>query len=152
VWAQSFLIDDLDYWVKAEPAFGKQAVFLDNRYETAIGDLVPSMAELAAKGINIIAPPLFKLLDADAEGNFVESTYAKEAKSNGLDIIAWTLERSGHLSTGGGFYFTGVEEAAKSNGDGSYLTILHALDKKVGVLGVFSDWPATVTYYANCMM
>ena len=21
----------------------------------------------------------------------------------------------------------------------------------VGILGIFSDWPATVTYYANCM-
>jgi glycerophosphoryl diester phosphodiesterase len=25
------------------------------------------------------------------------------------------------------------------------------LVQDVGVVGVFSDWPATVTYYANCM-
>jgi glycerophosphoryl diester phosphodiesterase len=25
------------------------------------------------------------------------------------------------------------------------------LAKEVGVRGVFSDWPATTTYYANCM-
>jgi glycerophosphoryl diester phosphodiesterase len=25
------------------------------------------------------------------------------------------------------------------------------LAKEVGVLGVFSDWAAPVTYYANCM-
>jgi glycerophosphoryl diester phosphodiesterase len=25
------------------------------------------------------------------------------------------------------------------------------LARKVGILGIFSDWPATVTYYANCM-
>ena len=25
------------------------------------------------------------------------------------------------------------------------------LAKEVGILGIFSDWPATVTYYANCM-
>jgi glycerophosphoryl diester phosphodiesterase len=24
------------------------------------------------------------------------------------------------------------------------------LARHVGILGIFSDWPATVTYYANC--
>lgn len=28
---------------------------------------------------------------------------------------------------------------------------LDALATKVGVIGIFSDWPATVTYYASCM-
>lgn len=28
---------------------------------------------------------------------------------------------------------------------------LDVLAKDVGILGIFSDWPATVTYYANCM-
>jgi len=28
---------------------------------------------------------------------------------------------------------------------------LDVLAKKVGIIGMFSDWPATVTYYANCM-
>ena len=28
--------------------------------------------------------------------------------------------------------------------------VLDALAQDVGVVGVFSDWPATVTYYANC--
>jgi glycerophosphoryl diester phosphodiesterase len=31
------------------------------------------------------------------------------------------------------------------------LKALDALARKVGVEGVFSDWPGTVTYYANCM-
>ena len=31
------------------------------------------------------------------------------------------------------------------------LTTLDVLAQEVGVLGVFSDWPATVTFYANCM-
>jgi glycerophosphoryl diester phosphodiesterase len=26
------------------------------------------------------------------------------------------------------------------------------LAKDVGILGIFSDWPATVTYYANCVL
>jgi hypothetical protein len=32
------------------------------------------------------------------------------------------------------------------------LTLALACHQEVGVLGVFSDWPATTTYYANCMM
>jgi len=31
------------------------------------------------------------------------------------------------------------------------LVALHVLAKDVGVMGVFSDWPATTTFYANCM-
>ena len=28
---------------------------------------------------------------------------------------------------------------------------LDVLAKQVGIIGIFSDWPATVTFYANCM-
>ena len=28
---------------------------------------------------------------------------------------------------------------------------LDVLARQVGIKGIFSDWPATVTYYANCM-
>jgi glycerophosphoryl diester phosphodiesterase len=28
--------------------------------------------------------------------------------------------------------------------------VLDVLARHVGILGIFSDWPATVTYYANC--
>jgi glycerophosphoryl diester phosphodiesterase len=35
--------------------------------------------------------------------------------------------------------------------DGDMLVTLDVLAKDVGILGIFSDWPATVTYYANCM-
>ena len=31
------------------------------------------------------------------------------------------------------------------------MQVLDVLAKEVGILGIFSDWPATVTYYANCM-
>jgi len=37
------------------------------------------------------------------------------------------------------------------NNDGDMYTVLDVLAKKVGISGIFSDWPATVTYYANCM-
>ena len=36
------------------------------------------------------------------------------------------------------------------NNDGDVFHLLHVLAHDVGVKGVFSDWPATTTYYANC--
>ena len=50
---------------------------------------------------------------------------------------------------GGGYYFQSVKDAIKGSGD-TYV-LLDVLAKDVGVRGVFSDWAATVTYYANCM-
>lgn len=35
--------------------------------------------------------------------------------------------------------------------DGDILSTLDVLAKDVGIIGIFFDWPATVTYYANCM-
>ena len=66
-----------------------------------------------------------------------------------MNIISWSLERSGPLAGGGGWYFQSVSDAVSTDGD--YFTILDALHKEAGVVGVFSDWPATTTYYANCM-
>ena len=35
--------------------------------------------------------------------------------------------------------------------DGDMYEGLHVLAQEVGIMGIFSDWPATTTYYANCM-
>ena len=35
--------------------------------------------------------------------------------------------------------------------EGDAYVVLDVLAKDVGILGIFSDWPATVTYYGNCM-
>ncbi len=35
VWPQSFNLEDVVYWVKNEPEFGKQAVYLDDSYGIA---------------------------------------------------------------------------------------------------------------------
>jgi glycerophosphoryl diester phosphodiesterase len=29
--------------------------------------------------------------------------------------------------------------------------VIDVLAREVGVIGIFSDWPATTTFYANCM-
>lgn len=149
-YVQSFNLDDVKYWVNNEPKFGKQAVYLDDRmYEQQ--DFVASlenMKDLHKQGVNIIAPPLYALIELDGN-KIVESNYAKLAKQADLDIIAWTLERSGPLAQGGGWYYQSVTEQIKRDGD--MMKVLDVLAKEVGVMGVFSDWPSTVTYYANCM-
>jgi len=149
VWPQSFQRGDVQYWIANKPAFGRQAVFLDDADSPA--DL-PDAAELgdyAAAGIRIVAPPLWALLALDGDGRMVPSQYARDARAVGLDIITWTLERSGPLAAGGGWYYQTVTDAIDNDGD--TFTALDVLAREVGVLGVFSDWPATVTYYANCM-
>ena len=150
VWPQSFDKNDILYWVQNEPAFGRQAAYLDDA--NTVADL-PTAAELAgyrAQGIRIVAPPIFALLTADANGNILPSQYARNARAAGLDIITWTLERSGILADGGnGFYYQTFDNAIQREGD--MMQVLDVLAGQVGVLGVFSDWPATTTFYANCM-
>ena len=154
VFSQSFNLDDVLYWLKNEPQFGKQAVYLDGRYNDKNFDITkpetwsPTMEELFAKNVRIIAPPMWMLLTVDEGGKIVPSEYAKRAKAAGLDIITWTLERSGLLKEGGGWYYQTVKDAI--NNDGDMLVALDVLAQDVGILGIFSDWPATVTFYANC--
>jgi len=151
VWAQSFNVNDVLYWIAREPAFGKQAVYLDDRPDTAEGNAaaIAGMSELARQGVRIVAPPAFALLALDAQKNIVASEYARAAKKAGLNIITWSLERSGPLATGGGYYFSTVAEVIDNDGD--EYKVIDALARKVGVIGIFSDWPSVVTYYANCM-
>jgi len=140
------------YWIANEPAFGKQAVYLDARVDTADGytTAVAGMNSLAAQGVKIVAPPMFALIKLDSRNRIVPSEYADAANAAGLDIITWTLERSGLLETGGGGYYYSTV-APVINNDGDMYNVLDVLATKVGILGIFSDWPATVTYYANCM-
>jgi glycerophosphoryl diester phosphodiesterase len=107
------------------------------------------MQQIAADGVKYVAPPMWVLVTLDANNNIVPSAYAVQAKAAGLNMITWTLERSGFLKTGGGWYYTGVEKAI--NNDGDMLIMLDVLANQVGIKGIFSDWAATVTYYANCM-
>lgn len=165
VWPQSFSLADVRYWIENEPAFGEQGVYLDDRDSSPEfnhrdpATWQPGMAELVAMGVNIIAPPLWMLLEAEGD-RIVPSVYAREAKAAGLDIIAWSLERSGSLKNGGGWYYqtlNGELPDPKRSHDGlirregDVYRVLDVLARDVGVIGVFSDWPATVSYYANCL-
>ncbi len=150
VWPQSFNLADVKYWIKNEPSFGKQAVYLDDRvYEDkAFTAKAKDFENLYAAGVRIIAPPMFALVDSEAN-KLVVSDYAKFAKKAGLNIITWTVERSGALANGGGWYYQTTSDL--TNNDGDVFNLIDVLAKDVGVLGIFSDWPATTSYYASCM-
>ncbi|WP_434056206.1 MAG: glycerophosphodiester phosphodiesterase family protein [Roseibium sp.] len=151
VFAQSFNLEDVLYWIENEPDFGKQAVYLDGRRGLNPLDpstFSPSMTELKEMGVNYLAPPLFVLLTLE-NGKIVPSPYAEAARAAGLKLITWTLERSGPLNSGGGWYYQTVGDAIE--GDGDMMEVMHVLAQDVGVEGIFSDWPATTSFYASCM-
>jgi glycerophosphoryl diester phosphodiesterase len=156
VWLQSFELSDILYWIRSAPAFGQQAIFLDERVETpevytAVSSL-ESMRNLSSSGVKIIAPAFPYLLAVDNSTNsIVPSTYAENAKAAGLDMITWSLERSGPLANvakNEDYYYSTLYSYIRT--DGQLMEVVDALAQKVGVLGIFSDWPATVTYYASC--
>ncbi|MCU0925539.1 MAG: glycerophosphodiester phosphodiesterase [Hydrogenophaga sp.] len=125
VWPQSFNIDDVLYWVDNEPAFGQQAVYLDDA--STVTDLPDrqTLAGYKSRGINIWAPATFALLAAEG-GKIVASQAAKDARAAGLGLITWTLERSGILADGNnGFYYQTFDSAVKTEGD--MLSALHVL-------------------------
>lgn len=154
VFPQSFNLDDVLYWIENEPEFGEQAVYLDGRYDDESFDHTdpatwsPSMQELAEQGVNILAPPMWMLLATEGD-EIVPSTYAKHAKKAGLDIITWTFERTAPFPAEDMWYYQTVEDVVDNDGD--KLLVLDVLAQDVGIIGMFSDWPATVTYYASCV-
>jgi glycerophosphoryl diester phosphodiesterase len=152
-WVQSFVRDDIDYWILNEPAFGAQAVYLEGNYGSP-----PDLAMLQsykAAGINYYAPPMQMLVAAGGVGGveIVPSQLAIDAKAADLKLITWTLERSGILADGDGeFYYGGLEDVlADRENEGAIMELVDVLAQDVGVEGIFSDWPATVTFYANCL-
>lgn len=154
VYAQSFQLDDVRYWIEQHPAFGAQAIWLDGRYRggnrvnpQSIESIDPSMQSLANQGVRTIAPPMWMLLSADGD-RLGASAYARAANEAGLNIVAWTLERSGDLSNGGGWYYQTVR--AQVEGLPDMLRALHTLQSEAKASAVFSDWPATTAIYANC--
>jgi glycerophosphoryl diester phosphodiesterase len=158
VFPQSFSLADVLYWLQHERNFGRQAVYLD---DANVPVELPTLAELralAAQGIKIVGPPMWALLAVDGNGHIVPSQYARDARAAKLDIITWTVERSGRIvedvlptrgTSSPSFYYQTTLDALENDGD--ILTTLDVLAKQVGIKGIFSDWSATVSYYANCM-
>lgn len=154
VWPQSFLYDDVVFWLQHDHSFGKQAIYLQE-FDTP-KDLAAGMKNLSiarAAGVNIIGPSLPMLLSPGGRDNktVVESDYSKAIKANGMDIIAWTYERSGPLATVKSrdeYYFESI--ANLTHYDGQYFDVLDVLVNQIGIKALFTDWASTVTYFANC--
>jgi glycerophosphoryl diester phosphodiesterase len=154
VWPQSFLYDDILFWLKEAHDFGKQAIFLQE-YDTPadVAAAMQNLTDVKAAGVNIIGPSIPMLISLGGPGNktIVPSAYANEIKALGLDIIAWTYERSGPLATVKAreeYYFSSVADGVSY--DGQYFEVLDVLANQIGIKGMFSDWSATVTYFASC--
>lgn len=152
VWLQSFLDTDIFYWIDNTPAFARQAIYLDERADlttSGYDEAVASLASLKARGVNIMGPSTYQLVTADnSTRKIVPSSYAIEAQRVGLELITYSLDRSGPLENGGGYYYSSIDGLI--NNDGDEYTFMDVLAQQVGVTKIFSDWSATVTYYANC--
>jgi glycerophosphoryl diester phosphodiesterase len=119
-------------------------------YNLNESEFAAHVSDIVEAGVPYLAPPMWMLLDLDVyTDKMIASDYAHYAKDHGLDIITWTLERSGPLQTGGGWYYQSVANAISVDGD--QFELLNALQTEVGIVGIFSDWPATTTFFANCM-
>ncbi len=125
VYPQSFNRQDVVQWITQSPAFGEQAVFLDERMDDI--NFTPT------------AQDIWALVALDSDNHLIESEYSQLAKAAGLKIITWTLERSGPLASGGGWYYQSIKDAI--NTDSDQLVLLDFLATTVGVEGVFTDWP-----------
>ena len=163
-WQQSFNVDDVLYWI-ARTRYGKQAVYLlDFNATDPVNDIIiqppfdtVNRAQyfkfLKQSGVRIIAPAMPALLAVDASNRVVPSILAKGLKAMDFDIITWTFERS-DLRQGAskaGFYYDFDPQGKAIKKDSDMYKALDVLAREVKILGMFSDWPATVTYYANCM-
>jgi glycerophosphoryl diester phosphodiesterase len=155
VFPQSFNLADVTYWVTHEPAYGRQAVYLDD-VDPGVGIPPLTVAELDAvrsQGVRIFAPPIPALLAVDSNDQVVPSQYARDIKAAGLKIITWSFERSDlrRGAANGGFYYAFDPQGRAIKKDSDMYYALDTLAQDVGILGIFSDWPATVSYYASCM-
>ncbi|KAG5985566.1 hypothetical protein E4U43_006000 [Claviceps pusilla] len=153
VMAQSFEAQSVRYWLKNEPAFGKNAILLDDSADDGqMTEAVDNLTLYASEGIKTMAPPMHYLVQVGANDTMVPSAYANRANELGLRLITWSLERSGPLALvheKGDYYYRSIQKIVSSDGD--MYEYVDVLARQVGVAGMFSDWSATVTYYANCM-
>jgi glycerophosphoryl diester phosphodiesterase len=166
VFAQSFNVNDVLYWIRNTP-IGRQAVFLidydDVKNNILLFDTTGKQLEsrdeqlkffqeLRRARVNIVAPAMPALLTVRGD-RVVPSQLARDLKAMGFDIITWTFERSDvrRGASKAGFYYDFDPTGAAVRKDSDIYKVLDVLAQEVRVRGVFSDWPATVSYYASCM-
>eukprot|EP00581_Thalassiosira_minuscula_P014785 CAMPEP_0183721236 /NCGR_PEP_ID=MMETSP0737-20130205/13576_1 /TAXON_ID=385413 /ORGANISM="Thalassiosira miniscula, Strain CCMP1093" /LENGTH=553 /DNA_ID=CAMNT_0025951209 /DNA_START=75 /DNA_END=1736 /DNA_ORIENTATION=+ len=153
VYPQSFVWEDLYYVIDNHPTFGTHTIALDKNLDTlqyTQEELRYYLSPLVDHGVTAIAPTIFMLLDIDpTTKDIVPSRYAEVASELGLDMIAWTFERSDALANSrSSWYYSKLSEVLQSDSD--MMKVLDVLYEDVGISGIFTDWPSVVTFYANC--
>ena len=140
IFPQSFSWEVVEFWITHYPEYAKNVVFLDGRGRIpGFRSTQANMNSMYEKGLRIIAPPIPMLVEVNDQGDLQRTRYADHALAAGLEVITWTFET--RLSEVPGF----------SKTESDRIRVLDALKEEVNVSGVFSDWPETVTRYANCM-
>jgi glycerophosphoryl diester phosphodiesterase len=158
VWQQSAVEADIRYWIE-NTDYGDQAVALDFGDSRPRSEDYDWLLAVQATGAKYVAPPMWKLVEANpaagdaGELDMVASEMAIAAKDLGFEIVTWTLDRTG-VSLGSmspAYYWQTLMGQGLGLTEGSRFELLYVLDKKVGIRGIFDDWPAVTTFYANCM-
>jgi glycerophosphoryl diester phosphodiesterase len=165
-WPQSFNPHDVLYWVR-NTAYGDQAVFLVD-YNTATDNIVlfdttgkqlltrdeqnAFFKQLRRAGVKVVAPAFNALLTVQGT-HIVPTVLAKDLRSLGFGLISWSFERVDlrRGAAGVGSYYDFDPSGAAIKKDSDMYEALDVLAKDVKLIGLFSDWPATVSYYASCM-
>jgi glycerophosphoryl diester phosphodiesterase len=165
LWLQSFEPAIVAHWLNTAGAYAERVVWLDGRYadpafnhrdEQAIQTAIDRMLAL---GLQTVAPPMWMLLETEG-GVLRPSAYARLSRDAGLRLVTWTVERSGPLADGGGWYYqtlNGNNPLPGSDGqpwlhrDADQLFVLKALFDDVGIAAVFSDWPSTTALVDRCL-
>lgn len=163
---QSFNPNDILYWVR-NTAYGEQAVFLVD-YNTTTNNIIlfdttgrqlltrdeqnAFFKSLRRAGVKIVAPSFNALLTVQGD-RIVPTVLATDLQSMGFDLISWSFERVDlrRGAAGVGSYYDFDPTGAVIKKDSDMYKALDVLAKDVKLIGMFSDWPGTVSYYASCM-
>jgi len=155
VFLQSFDIDTHREWKAYAPEFARNAILGIEPSLEAKTQTRHYIDSLRQAGIRTVASPISMLLTLNNTNEIVATEFAKALRVAEIEIVAWTLERSGRIQDGrvegktSDFYLGSMLPSFDNDGD--IYRVIHALNIHVGVRAIFSDWPATVTYYANCV-
>ena len=145
---QSFQIQDVLYWIDTHPTLATNTVFLDGRLrDPAFRPSAENMQTLYDRGVRILAPPIPALVQLDDQGQLSETEYARLAKAANLQLITWTFE-AGQATDPNNWIYASIP--GFMNKPGRMLELLDFLAREVGLKGIFSDWPGTVSYYRSC--
>ena len=155
VFLQSFDMEVHREWLAYAPEYARTAILGVVTSPLGKTQTLAYVESLRLAGIETVAAPVSILLTLNEDGQLAATDFAKALRKAGIAIVAWTLERSGRIRDGrveespADFYLGSMLPSFDNDGD--IYRVIHALNVQVGVRAIFSDWPATVTYYANCV-